>query len=101
MYIYIYIYLKQRFVYTVWNHYRLRFKHLLLNKTPRREAGPGSVVRVRTAAPRFFPRLSLSLFLPTLPLSSSSFYIHRATSVLSLSLLLPSSSLLVSLQRSE
>lgn len=28
---------------------------------------------------------SLSLFLPTLPLSSSSFYIHRATSVLSLS----------------
>lgn len=82
---YIYIYLKQRFVYTVWNHYRLRFKHLLLNKTPRREAGPGSVVRVRTAAPRFFPRLSLSLFLPTLPLSSSSFYIHRATSVLSLS----------------
>lgn len=63
VYIYIYIYLKQRFVYTVWNHYRLRFKHLLLNKTPRREAGPGSVVRVRTAAPRFFPRLSLSLSL--------------------------------------
>lgn len=45
----------------MWNHYRLRFKHLLLNKTPRREAGPGSVVRVRTAAPRFFPRLSFSL----------------------------------------
>lgn len=59
---YIYIPEVARFVriYTVWNHYRLRFKHLLLNKTPRREAGPGSVVRVRTAAPRFFPRLSLS-----------------------------------------
>lgn len=79
----------------MWNHYRLRFKHLLLNKTPRREAGPGSVVRVRTAAPRFFPRFSLSFSPPfsyPFPVSfspSSSFYIHRATSVLFRSPLYP------------